>query len=279
MATEVHSIPASSTLLERRSGSRLQLLSEHPNPPLADVQTQKKDEASRTSRASLTAPFKLTPLTPILASPVLTPVTSTVDPSNSANHDPAGPPSGSIQSTSGGVKHQRSRSTLSRLHVTLPDDYFDAQRHVRSATLPTFPNSFLSPGYPSGSPPSPRLLNDIIMVEGIPIAKTPSPVKETPLPRVDFPAVSPSRKPSRSRSKSARASFMLGSDDEDDSSEQERREAAAKAKKLERYDDLRRYNVLMELLKTEAKYLQDLRILANVCAISFWFWTYTHTRA
>jgi hypothetical protein len=37
---------------------------------------------------------------------------------------------------------------------------------------------------------------------------------------------------------------------------------------LERYDDLRRYNVLMELLKTEAKYLQDLRILANVCAIS-----------
>ena len=48
--------------------------------------------------------------------------------------------------------------------------------------------------------------------------------------------------------------------------QQQKREAAAKAKKLERYDDLRRYHALMELLKTEAKYLQDLRILVNVCA-------------
>lgn len=62
---------------------------------------------------------------------------------------------------------------------------------------------------------------------------------------------------------------MLGSDDEDDTSEQHRREAAAKAKKLERYDDLRRYHALMELLKTEAKYLQDLRILVNVCAFFY----------
>lgn len=60
---------------------------------------------------------------------------------------------------------------------------------------------------------------------------------------------------------------MLGSDDEDDVYGRQKREAAAKVKKLERYDDLRRYHALMELLKTEARYLQDLRILANVCAI------------
>jgi hypothetical protein len=62
---------------------------------------------------------------------------------------------------------------------------------------------------------------------------------------------------------------MLGSDDEDDTSKQQKREAATKAKKIERYEDLRRYHVLMELLKTEAKYLQDLRILVNVCAVCY----------
>jgi len=60
---------------------------------------------------------------------------------------------------------------------------------------------------------------------------------------------------------------MLGSDDEDDIFEQQqKREAVAEAKKLEKYDDLRRYHALMELLKTEAKYLEDLRILVDVRA-------------
>jgi hypothetical protein len=68
---------------------------------------------------------------------------------------------------------------------------------------------------------------------------------------------------------------MLGSDDEDESSEQQKLEATTKAKKLERYDDLRRYHALMELLKTEAKYLQDLRILVNVCAVRSLFWVPT----
>lgn len=267
MATEVHSIPALSKLLGRRSGSRLQLLSEHATPPPADAHTQNKDGATRASRGSLTSPFTFTPLTPILASPVLTPAVTTVGPSNSAN--PIIFPSNSIYDPGEGVKHQRSRSTLSRLHVTLPDGGFDTQRHVRSATLPAFPGPYLSPGHTSGTPPSPCFLKDIILVDGIPIAKTPSPAEETPLPMVDFPTVSPrvssAQNLSRSRGKSARKSFMLGSDDEDDDPEQQKREAAAKAKKLEKYDHLRRYNALMELLKTEAKYLQDLRILVNVC--------------
>lgn len=151
--------------------------------------------------------------------------------------------------------------------MALPDNHFDPRRHARSATLATFPDTFLSPGFISDSPPSPRLLNDIIMVDGVPIAKTPSPPEETLLPVVDSPAATP--KASRSRSKSVRKSFMLGSDDEDDTSEQQKREAAAKAKKLEKYDDLRRYHALMELLKTEAKYLQDLRILVNVRALLY----------
>lgn len=261
MATEIRSIPVSSTLLKRRSGSRLQLLSEHPT---SDAHTQNKGEVARASHTTLTSPLMFTPLTPIPASPVLTPAITTAARPISTNFNPITFPSDPVQS-GGGVKHQRSRSTLSRLHVALPDTYLDARRHARSATLPAFPDTYLHPGFISDSPPSPSLFNDIIIVNGVPIAKTPSPPEETPLPMVDFPAVSP-RVP-RSRSKTARTSFILGSDDEDDTTEQQRREAATKAKKLERHDDLRRYHALMELLKTEVKYLQDLRILVNVCAV------------
>lgn len=264
MATEVHSIPAPSTLLERRSGSRLQLLSEHPTPLYNDAKPQNKGEVTRTSRASPTSPFKFTPLTPILASPVLTPANTTASPSNSATLSPTSLPSTPVQNVGAGVKHKRSTSTLSRLHISLPDDPFDVRGHARSATLPAIPIPFHNPSFLSASPPCPRLLNDIFFVDGVPIAKTPSPT-DTPL-AAGSPAVSP-RKPSRSRSKTTRTSFMLGSDDEDDVYGRQKREAAAKVKKLERYDDLRRYHALMELLKTEARYLQDLRILANVCAI------------
>ena len=267
MATEVHSIPAPPTLLERRSGSRLQLLSDNHAPHPTDARTQSKDEVTRSVRGNLTSPLTFTPLTPILASPVLTPANTTASPPNpSTNLNSASLPS-TLTPNSGGVQHKRSRSTLSRLHVTLPEDYFDTQNHVRSATIPgpsPGPGNLFSP---SSSPP----LSDIIILNGIPIAKTP-PLTEDTTPRdVDFstvfPQVSIVPRLSRSRSKSARKSFTIGSDDEDDTfGQQQKREAAAKAKKLERYDDLRRYHALMELLKTEAKYLQDLRILINVCA-------------
>ena len=265
MATEVHSIPTPPTLLERRSGSRLQFLSDRPNPHLTDGRTQTKDEVARNPRGSFTAPFAFTPLTPILASPVLTPsITATTPLISSTNLNP-------VQNSGGTVKHRRSRSTLSRLHVTLPEDYFDAQSHPSSVTAPTIPISSSGPGQPSGSSPSSSLLKDFIILDGVPIARTPSPTGDITPQEIDFPTVSPQAsvapKLPRSRTKSARASFMLGSDDEDDAPrQQQKREAAANAKKLERYDDLRRYHALMELLKTEAKYLQDLRILINVCA-------------
>lgn len=272
MATEVHSLPAPSTLLERRSGSRLQLLSDHPTPHPADAHTQSKDEATRRARnGSFTSPFTSTPLTPIIASPVLTPAITTATPSTSGeNLNPAAPPSNLAQNSGGGVKHKRSRSTLSRLHVTVPEDYFDAKSRVKSATVPTVPFSTLDPGQPSGSPPSPPL-KGVIILNGIPIARTPSPAEDIAPRGVDFPTNSPqvsvAPKLPRPRTKPARKSFMLGSDDEDDVSEQQqKREAAAKAKKKEKYDDLRRYHALMELLKTESKYLQDLRILINVCS-------------
>jgi len=266
MATEVHSIPATPTLLERRSSSRLQLLSDNTTPHLTDPHTQNKDEVSRIARRNLTSPFTFTPLTPILASPVPTPANATASPSNSStNLNLASLPS-TLAQNSGGVKHIRSRSTLSRLHVTLPEDYFDTQNHVKS-----------------GSPPSP-LLKDVIILNGIPIVKTPSLPEDTAPRGVDFPAVSSqvsvTPKMSRPRKKSARTSFTLGSDVEDDASgQQQKREAGAKAKQLERYDDLRRYHALMELLKTEAKYLQDLWILTNVCATYPQIVIYTNSSA
>jgi len=108
-------------------------------------------------------------------------------------------------------------------------------------------------------------------LNGIPIVNTPPLAEDTTSAGVDFPTLSPqvsvAPKLPRLRMESARKSFMLGSDDEDDIfGQQQKREAAAEAKKLERYDDLRRYHALMELLKTEAKYLEDLRILVDVCA-------------
>ena len=215
-----------------------------------------------------------TPLTPILASPVLTPVITTTTPSTSSvNLNPAALPSNIAQNSSGGIKHKRSRSTLSRLHIALPEDYFDAQGRVRSPATPTVPGLFPSSGQASGSPPSPRP-KDIVILDGIPVAITPSPVDDTTLQGVGFPTGSPQSpvvpRLSRPRAKSVRKSFTLGSDDEDDASGQrQKREAAAKAKKLERYDDLRRYHALMELLKTEARYLQDLRILINVSAACY----------
>lgn len=269
MATEVHSIPAPPTLLERRSGSRLQLLSDRPTSNFTDARTQNNDEATRTARGSLSSPFAFRPLTPILASPALAPAISTSTPSTSnPNLSPGAVPSNLIQNTSGGIQHKRSRSTLSRLHVTLPEDYFDAQNRVRSTTGPV---SSPGPEQPVGSLHTSPLLEDIIIVNGIPIITTPSPADETAPHRADFPAV-PSRvsvapRLPRPRTKPVRKAFTLGSDGEDDApGQQQKREAAAEAKKLERYDDLRRYHVLMELLKTEAQYLQDLRILTNVCA-------------
>ncbi|KAF9646968.1 Dbl homology domain-containing protein [Thelephora ganbajun] len=270
MATEVHSIPAPPTLLERRSGSGLRLFSDLPTLHSSDAPTQSKDEVSRSSRGSSASPFTFTPLTPILASPVLTPAITTATPStSSANLNTAALPLNS----SVGIKHKRSRSTLSRLHVTLPEDYFDARSRAGSTTVPIVPASSLGPSQLSGSPPSPCLLKDIVILNGIPIVKTPSPVHETSSRGVDSPIVSTQAsvapKLPRPWTKSARKSFTLGSDDEDDESgRQQKREAAAKAKKLEKYDDLRRYHALMELLKTEAKYLQDLRILINL-------WGYT----
>ena len=262
MATEVHSIPAPPTLLERRSGSRLQLLSDRPASHFTDARTQNNDEAARTARGSLSSPFTFTPLTPILASPAFAPAISTTTCSTpSPNLSPAAVPSNLIQNTGGGIQHKRSRSTLSRLHVTLPEDYFDVQSRVRPTTRPVS-----SPG----TPPTP-LLEDIIIVNGIPIITSPSPTDDTVPQPVDFPTI-PSQDSAapelpRPRTKPARKPFTLGSDGEDDAPEQQqKREAAAEARKLEKYDDLRRYNVLMELLKTEAKYLQDLRILTNVCA-------------
>ena len=273
MATEVHSIPAP-TLLERPSAPRLQLLSDHPTPHPNGVHTQSKDEVIRSARGAFASPFKFTPLTPILASPVLTPAITTAAPStSSASLNPNALPSNSTQNSGRGVIHKRSRSTLSRLHVPLPEDHPNTQNRLRSATLP---NSYLSPFVPgqiSGSPPSPSFLKAFIVLDGIPIAKTPSPspADDTPPRGVDFPTVFPrasvTPKSPRPRTKSTRISFTLGPDNEDDPSGQlQKREAAAKAKKLERYDDLRRYHALMELLKTESKYLQDLRILVNVCA-------------
>jgi len=267
MATEVHSVPTPPTLLERRSGSRLQLLSDHPTPHLTDSPTQSEDEVTRNARGSFASSLTFTPLTPILASPVPTPVITTPAPSTSgAKLNPVALPSNLTQN-SGGIRHKRTRSTLSRLHVALPVDYFDAQNHARSATVPAVPVPSLGPGQPSGSPPSPRSLKDIFILNGIPIARTPSLSDDR---EADFPTISPqvsvAPKLPRSRTKSARKSFTLGSDDEDDLPERQQKcEATAKAKKLERYDDLRRYHTLMELLKTEAKYLQDLRILINVC--------------
>ena len=267
MATEVHSVPAPPTLLERRSGSRLQLLSDHPTPHLTDSHTQNEVEATRSARGSFASSLTFTPLTPILASPVPTPAITTATPSTSgANLNPAAIPTNFAQN-SGGIKHKRSRSTLSRLHVALPVDYFDAQNHARSATVPAIPVPSLGSGQLPGSPPSPRFLKDIFIMDGIPIARTPSPSDDR---EVDFATVSPqvsvAPKLPRPRTKPVRKSFTLGSDDEDDLPERQQKcEATAKAKKLERYDDLRRYHALMELLKTEAKYLQDLQILINVC--------------
>ena len=268
MATEVHSIPAPPTVLEGRSASRLQLLSEHPAPHLNGAHTQSKDEVTRSARG-FTSPFMFTPLTPILASPVLTPAITTAAPStSSASLNPNALPSNLTQNSGRGVIHKRSRSTLSRLHVPLPEDHFKAQNRLRSTTLPTSPPV---PRQLSGSPPSPSFLKAFIVLDGIPIAKTPSPADDTPPRGVDFPTVSKrvsvTPKPPGPQTKSVRKSFTLGPDDEDDASGQlQKREAATKAKKLEKYDDLRRYHALMELLKTEAKYLQDLRILVNVCA-------------
>jgi len=263
MATEVHSIPAPPTLLERRSGSRLQLLSDHPAPPVTDAHTQNNDEVTRNARGS-SSTFTFTPLTPILASPALTPVITTTTAPVSTNLNSVPLPSNLVQNPGNGIQHKRSRSTLSRLHVTLPEDYFDAQDRVRPTPVPTAPVSTLGPGQPFGSPSSP-FLKDIIILDGIPVVNTPSPAG------VDFPTVSPqvsvAPKLPRPRPGSARKTFTLGSGDEDDTfGQQQKREAAAEAKKLERYDDLKRYHALMELLKTEAKYLQDLRILVNVCA-------------
>jgi hypothetical protein len=270
MATEVRSIATPPTLLGRRSGSRLQPPSNHPTPRLADTSAQNKDQVTRRARGSFTFPFTLTPLTPILASPVpslaitpSTPLTSSVNP------NPAGVPSNFTQNSHEGVKHKRSRSTLSRLHVPSPEDHSNSRTHVRSATVPTISVSSLGPRQLSSTPPSPYLLKDIIILNGIPITKTPSPTSDTAHRGVDFPTVPPLASVTpRPRTKSARIPFTLGSDDEDDTSrQQQKREATAKAKKFERYDDLRRYHALMELLKTEAKYLQDLRILINVCAL------------
>ena len=269
MATEVHSISEPPTLPERRSAPRLQLLfdSSTPHP---DAHTRSRDEVFRSARGSFASPFTPTPLTPILASPVF-PATTTTIPSTSANTNSAALPSDLAHDSGRGVKHKRSRSTLSRLHVSSPEDCFDSQNHLRSATIPAVSVSPIVPGQLSGSPPSPSFLRGIVVLDGIPIAKTPSPADDAVPRGVDFPTVS-LRAPaapsfSRPRKKSVRTSFTLGSDDEDDASGQRRkREAAAKAKKLERYDDLRRYHALMELLKTEARYLQDLRILTNVCA-------------
>ena len=239
MATEVRSIPAQPTL-KRRSASRLRLLSDHPTLHLPDAHAQNEDDVTRSTRGSATSQFMFTQLTPILASPVLSPTITTATPTTpSASLNPDDPPQSSSQDSDGVINHKRSRSTLSRLHVPLSEDYFNTQNHVRSAT---------APGQPSGSPPSPSLFKDTAGLDGISVA-----------------SVTP--KLSRPRTKSVRKSFTIGSDGEDDTSEQEqKREAAAKAKKLEKYDDLRRYHTLMELLKTEAKYLQDLRVLINVCA-------------
>ena len=265
MATEVHSIPAPPTLLERRSGSRLQLLSDHPAPPVTDVHTQNNDEVTRSARGSFST-FTFTPLTPILASPALSPAITTPTASTSTNLNSVPLPSSLVQNSGGGIQHKRSRSTLSRLHITLPDDYFDAQERARS----TAPVSAPGPGQIAGSPPS-SFLKDVVILNGIPVVNSPSPEEDTSPAGVDFPTVSPqvsfAPKLPRLRTGSARKTFTLGSSDEDDMfGQQQKREAAAEAKKLKRYDDLRRYHALMELLKTEAKYLQDLRILVNVCA-------------
>lgn len=273
MATEVHSIPTPPTLLERRSGSRLQLLSDHPAPPINDARTQNNDGVTRNARGSFST-LTFTPLTPILASPALTPAinVNTAAASTSTNLNSASLQSDIIQNPSGGIQHKRSRSTLSRLHVTLPEDYFDAQERARPATVPTTPVSALGPGRLASSPPS-SFPKDVIL-NGIPIVNTPPPAEDTASAGVDFPTlslqVSVAPRLPRLRMESARKSFMLGSDDEDDIFEQQqKREAVAEAKKLERYDDLRRYHALMELLKTEAKYLEDLRILVDV-RVTFW---------
>ena len=266
MTTEVRSLPAPPALLERRSASRLQLLSDHSTLSLPDAHTESKDEVIRGARR--TAPFSFTPLTPILASPALAPaITSTIPSTSSANL-----PSSSTQNSAAGVKHKRSRSTLSRLHLPLPQQHFNPQNRARSATVPSV----------SGSSRSSSLLKDIVLLDGIPVVKTPLPPVDTAHQGVDFPAVSPhtsaAPKLPRPRTRSARVSFTLGSDGEDDVSEQQqKRDAAAKAKKLERYDDLRRYHALMELLKTEARYLQDLRILISVCVAFCQLRTYTNS--
>ena len=266
MSTEVRSIPAPPALLKRRSASRLQLLSDHPTPRLPDAHIESKDEVIRGARGSFTSQFMFTPLTPILASPVLTPTTTTATPStSSANVNPGALPSTSFQNSGRGVRHNRSRSTLSRLYIPSLEDRFNAQNHVRPATAPTVSGSLHSSG----------LLKDLVVSGGTLVVKTPSPSGDAAHQGVDFPAVSPrisvAQKPPRPRTRSARISFTIGSDGEDDASgQQQKREAAAKAKKLEKYDDLRRYHALMELLKTEAKYLQDLRILINVCAAYRW---------
>ena len=268
MATEVHSIPAPRTLLERRSGSRLQLLSDRPSPHFADTQTQDKDEATRSARGNFSSPLTFTPLTPILASPVIAPAITSATPSTSGvNLNLAALPPNPVQGSGGGIQHKRSRSTLSRLHIALPEDYFHAQNRGKSITAPTTPVSPLSPDSPH---PLPRL-RDVVILDGIPVANSPLSAEDVTPRQVDFltgsQQVSVTSKSSRPRTKSARKSFVLGSDGEDDGyRQQQKREAAAEAKKLERYDDLRRYHALMELLKTEAKYLQDLRILINVCA-------------
>jgi len=266
MATGVRPLPRPPGLLDGRSVSRRQVLPDHPT----DAPTQNKDDAIRGARGSFTSPFTLTPLTPILASPVHTPAITTS--TSSANPNPPASPFNFYQNPVGGVRRKRSKSTLNRLHVGLPEGHSGTRNRVRSATVPTIPvpSTSLGTGQLPGPPPSPCILKDIIILDGIPIAKTPSPEDDSTPQRVDFPAVSSrvstAPKPPKPRTKPVRRSFMLGSDDEDDMSRQQQKlETIAKAKKLERHEDLRRYHALMELLKTEAKYLRDLRTLVNVC--------------